>query len=36
MVVSRTADQLIGIVMAASCTGTATGKFGLTLSYIAA
>lgn len=36
MVVSRTADQLIGIVMAASCTTTATGKFGLTLTYIAA
>ena len=36
MVVSRTADQLIGIVMAASCTTVATGKIGLTLTYIAA
>ena len=36
MVVSRTADQLIGLVMIASCTVTATGKVGLTLTYIAA
>lgn len=36
MVVSRTSEQLIGVVMATSCTGTATGKFGLTLTYIAA
>jgi hypothetical protein len=31
MVVSRTADQKVGLVMTAACTGTATGKIGLTL-----
>ena len=36
MVVSRTADQLIGLVVGADFTDTATGKIGATLTYIAA
>lgn len=31
MVVSRTADQKVGLVVTESCTGFATGKIGLTL-----
>ena len=36
MVVSRTADQLIGLVVMGNFTATATGKIGATLTYIAA
>lgn len=35
MVVSRTADQKVGLVMTAACTGVTTGKIGLTLYMIA-
>jgi len=34
-VVSRTADQKIGLVMTASCTTTASGKLGLTVYLVA-
>ena len=35
VVVSRTADQKIGLVMTASCTTTAAGKLGLTVYLVA-